>query len=64
MFNMKEETKQKIIESIFVIEKDEPNAYYEKREFKSVLNRIISKINYIFKNFLNYIKLLKLHKFI
>lgn len=50
MFNMKEETKLKIIESIFVIEKDEPNAYYEKREFKSVFDRIISKINYIFKN--------------
>ncbi len=51
MFNMSEETKQKILEAIFVIEDDDNRKdRYKEVTVKSEVNNVFKKVKYLFGN--------------
>ncbi|MCJ0920351.1 hypothetical protein N7L96_07030 [Mammaliicoccus sciuri] len=50
MFNMSEETKQKILEAIFVIEDDNRKDRYKEVTVKSGVNDVFKKVKYLFGN--------------
>ncbi|WP_436871106.1 hypothetical protein [Mammaliicoccus sciuri] len=51
MFNMSEETKQKILEAIFIIEDDDNRKdRYKEVTVKSGVNNVFKKVKYLFGN--------------